>query len=93
LHKKAGITSEGAVLIGKYIACDGFDPGRPISIISHAHGDHTRQFESALSMCQAVIVTKETKDLLVAERGDWLLRRRNLRSLVLKSPTLTKTMK
>jgi len=69
---------EGAILIGKYVACDGADVERPISIISHAHGDHVKQFESALSFCSAVLLTKETKDLLVASRGDYLLKRRNL---------------
>ena len=70
--------SQGAILIGKHIACDGAQVGRPVSIISHAHGDHTGQFESALSLCSSVLMTKETKSLLVADRGEYLNLRRNL---------------
>lgn len=73
--------SQGAILVGKYIACDGAQVGRPISIISHAHGDHTGQFESALSLCSSVLMTKETKSLLVAEKGGYLNFRRNLVAL------------
>jgi len=75
--------SQGAILIGKYIACDGAKVGRPISIISHAHGDHTEQFESALSLCSSILMTKETKSLLVAEKGGYLNLRRNLVTLAL----------
>ena len=78
LLKKVRLTESGVILLGKYIACDGSTIDRPISIISHAHGDHTKQFESALSHCESVLMTPATKDLLIAERGDWLLRRRNL---------------
>jgi putative mRNA 3-end processing factor len=83
LRKKASITNEGAILVGNHIACDGADLNKPISIFSHAHGDHVKQFESALSSCEAVLVTKETKNLLIADRGNWLLKRRNLIELAL----------
>ena len=78
LSEKVRIIKSGAILLGKYIVCDGSTIDRPISIISHAHGDHTKQFESALSHCESVLMLPQTKDLLVAERGNWLLRRRNL---------------
>jgi putative mRNA 3-end processing factor len=81
LHKKASINNDGAVLIGKYVACDGIDFERRISIFSHAHGDHIGQFETALSICSSVFVTEETKDLLVALRGDYILKRANLIAL------------
>lgn len=68
----------GAILLGKYIACDGSTVERPISVITHAHGDHTKQFESALSYCESVLVTPQTRDLLIAEKGNWLRRRTNL---------------
>lgn len=86
LIKKVRITENGVVLLGKYIACDGSIIDRPISIISHAHGDHTKQFESALSHCEGVLMTSETKDLLIAERGNWLLRRTNLINLEYEKP-------
>ena len=86
LSKKIRIIESRAILLGKHIACDGSTIDRPISTISHAHGDHTKQFESALSHCEGVLMTSETKDLLVAERGIWLLRRRNLISLDYEKP-------
>lgn len=69
---------EGAILIGNNIACDGTTIDRPVSIISHAHGDHTRHFESALSHCETVLMTPETKELIIAERGSYLRWRRNM---------------
>lgn len=81
LREKVAISEEGAIFLGKYVACDGFAVDRPIAIMSHAHGDHVKQFESALSLCPAVIMTEETKRLLVADRGEWLLRRTNLKEL------------
>jgi len=95
LRNKVSITKKGAILVGNHVAFDGVDLSKPISVFSHAHGDHVKQFETALSSCEAILLTKETKSFLIADRGDWLLRRRNIVELDLgeeyeyKGTTLT----
>lgn len=86
LSKKVTINKAGAVLLGKHVACDGTIVERSISVISHAHGDHLKGFESALAFCDAVLMSPETRDLLIADRGNWLLRRRNLIGLSYRKP-------
>lgn len=86
LKEKIRITTDGAIIIGHHVSCDGCSIDKPVSIISHAHGDHTKQFESALSCCNNVIATSQTKDLLIAERGNWLKRRRNFIGLEYDKP-------
>lgn len=77
LKEKIKITKDGTIIIGDNISCDGSSIDKPVSIISHAHGDHIKHFESALSYCNHVITSAQTKDLLIAERGSWLKWRRN----------------
>jgi len=86
LNHKVSISKTRAILLGRYIACDGTTIERPIAVISHAHGDHSEGFESALASCDAVLMTPETRDLLIADRGNWLLRRRNLVGLPYRKP-------
>jgi putative mRNA 3-end processing factor len=85
-NHKVSITKTRGILLGRYVACDGTTIDRPIAVISHAHGDHTEEFESALASCDAVLMTPATKDLLIADRGNWLLRRRNLIGLPYQKP-------
>jgi len=86
LNHKVSITKTREILLGRYVACDGTTIERPMAVISHAHGDHTEEFESALAYCDAVLMTPETRDLLIADRGNWLLRRRNLIGLPYRKP-------
>lgn len=78
LESKASINKTGAVLIGKYLSCDGFDTQRFIGAITHFHGDHIQAFETSLHTYENIFVTFPTKDLLIAVKGDWLKYRSNL---------------
>ena len=84
LKRKATITDSGAVLLGKYLACDGFEVKRLVGGISHAHGDHIQKFETALGFYESILLTPATKDLLEALKGSWLRRRRNLTAIPYK---------
>ena len=86
LSRKVAITKAGAILLGKHVACDGIEVGRSIGVISHSHGDHTKDFETALGYCDALLMSPETRDLLIADRGYWLHRRRNLIGLPYGKP-------
>lgn len=78
LSKKASITDDGCILIGKHISCDGTDLGRSAGFISHAHEDHLNEFERALGYYDRIFTSPETRDLLIAKKGNWLLKRTNL---------------
>jgi len=64
LEQKASITREGAVLLGKYVVCDGFDWDREVAIITHIHADHTAQFQRCLGYHNVILCSPETKELL-----------------------------
>jgi len=66
---KASITRNGAVLLGKHVACDSHEGSRPIRVVTHAHYDHLTGLERSLRKCQAVVMTPATRDLLGAIRG------------------------
>jgi len=70
---KATVTVRGAVLLGKYIACDAFDEPMPIRVVTHAHADHMTGLRQSLRTCEKVLVTKATKDLIDVMRGPLFL--------------------
>jgi len=78
LERKASITRQGAVLLGKYVVCDGFDWDREIAIVTHIHSDHTTHFDECHGYYNFVLCSPETKELLIALRGPWLRLKRNL---------------
>jgi putative mRNA 3-end processing factor len=78
LESLASINRSGAVLLGNYLSCDGFDIKRVAGAITHFHGDHLNEFENSLGTYREIFVTKATRDLLIALKGDWLQYRRNL---------------
>jgi len=81
LLQKVSINTNRAILIGRYITCDGFDLKRSIEIISHAHADHTEEFEKALGYYNTILTSPETKDLILVDKGKWLRLHRNLVAL------------
>ena len=85
-EQKAGVTREGAVLLGKYVVCDGFDWDREVSIVTHIHADHMAHFEKCLGYYELILCSPETKELLITLEGDWLRLRRNLISLPFENP-------
>lgn len=78
LLSKLNITDNGAILIGKNISCDGYDINRSIGIVSHFHGDHIQEFEKSIGTYEKIYVTPETKEILIAIKGNWLDYRKNL---------------
>jgi len=86
LAQKASITRQGAVLLGKYVVCDGFDLDRKVAIVTHIHSDHTAHFGRCLGYHNVILCSPETKELLITLEGDWLRLRRNLISLPYKDP-------
>ena len=73
LSAKATITPKGAVLLGKYVACDAFNESRPLRIVTHAHADHMIGLQQSLRTCERVLMTKATKDLIDIMMGPLFL--------------------
>jgi putative mRNA 3-end processing factor len=78
---KATVTAEGAILLGKYVACDAFDETRPLRVVTHAHSDHMLGLKESLEKCEAVLMTPATKDLIDALKGPLFLMRKNVKAL------------
>jgi len=70
---KASITRTGAVLLGKYVACDGFDEHRPLRVVTHAHADHLIGLQQSLRRCEKLLMTPATKDLIDVMKGPLFL--------------------
>jgi len=66
---KATVTTKGAVLLGKHVACDAFDETKPVRVVTHAHSDHMLGLRQSLKQCEAVVMTPATKDLIEAMKG------------------------
>ena len=79
--RKASITKKGAVLLGKYIACDGFDKDRPLRVVTHVHSDHLLGLRQSLRECEAVVMTPATKDLIDVMRSPLFLMRGDVKTL------------
>lgn len=73
MSAKATVTSGGAVLLGKYVACDAFDESKPLRIVTHAHADHMTGLRRSMKACEKLLMTKATKDLIDVLRGRLLL--------------------
>jgi putative mRNA 3-end processing factor len=73
LPLKATITPRGAILLGKYVACDAFDETKPLRVVTHAHADHLTGLQQSLKTCKKVLMTKATKDLIDVMRGPLFL--------------------
>jgi len=86
LSLKAGITSKGAILLGKYVACDGHDETRPVRAVTHAHADHLMGLNKSLQRCEIVLMTPATKDLLSILKGKLFLMRGNVKTLDYEIP-------
>ena len=63
MSARAQVSKNGAVLLGDSVACDAFDPKRPLRIVTHAHADHLGGLRKSLRCCQKVLMTKATRDL------------------------------
>ena len=79
LFGKADILKNGAVVLGDYSVCDGYAKNKSFHFFSHIHGDHIRNFETSLLNSENLIVSTQTRELLIALKGDWLNLRWNLK--------------
>jgi len=70
---KAAVTARGAVLLGKYVACDAFDDAKPLRVVTHAHSDHMLGLRESLQKCEAVVMTPVTRDLIDVLKGSLFL--------------------
>ncbi len=80
LWRKATVLDDGTVLLGKHheVCCDGFSPKSTTGVITHFHTDHIHGLESCLHNLDQVIVSEETRQALVALKGNHLSYRTNL---------------
>ncbi|MCK4320321.1 MBL fold metallo-hydrolase, partial [Candidatus Bathyarchaeota archaeon] len=81
MMQKASVTGRGAVLLGKYVACDGFDKARPLRVVTHVHSDHLLGLRRSLRKCEAVVMTPATKDLIDVMRSPLFLMRGDVKTL------------
>jgi putative mRNA 3-end processing factor len=73
VYSKAGITRFGAILLGKYVACDAYDESRPLRVVTHAHADHMVGLGKSLKNGEVTLMTPATKDMIEALKGSqWL---------------------
>jgi len=73
LSRKATVTTKGAVLLGKYVACDAFNESMMLRVVTHAHADHMTGLHRSLRTCEKVLMSKATKDLIDVMRGPLFL--------------------
>jgi len=64
MFTKATVTERGAILLGRSVACDAFDPSKPLRVVTHAHADHMNGLRQSLRNSEKVLMTKATKDLI-----------------------------
>jgi len=81
VNEKASVTQNGAVLLGKHVACDAYDETRPLRVVTHAHADHMGGLPQSLKEAHKILMTKGTKDLIDAMQGPGYLRRGHVQTL------------
>jgi len=77
----ADVTKNGAVRLGKYVACDAFDKSRPLRVVTHVHSDHTLGLRKSLKQCELVLMTQATKELIDVMKGPLFLMRGKVKTL------------
>ncbi len=65
----ARITENGAVLLGRTVSCDAHYE-RPVRIITHAHSDHILNLSESLRLCNTILATPITKDIVAILKGE-----------------------
>ncbi|KPV62563.1 MAG: hypothetical protein AOA65_1757 [Candidatus Bathyarchaeota archaeon BA1] len=87
---KASITTRGAVLLGKHVACDALDETRPLRVVTHAHYDHVLGLQQSLKKSEVVVMTPATKDLIDILKGPSFLMAGNVKTLRYKEDFMLK---
>ena len=78
LLPKVHVNPEHAILLGNLVSCDGFEHTRKVGVLTHVHEDHTRGFGSSLKLYEPILMSKPTRDLLIAMEGPHLNFYRNV---------------
>jgi len=81
MRPEATVTRRGAVLLGKYVACDGLSETRPLRVITHAHSDHLSGLRTSLKRAESVIMTPATRDLINVIENPFSLVEESVRTL------------
>lgn len=81
MFSKARVTEKGAILLGKYVACDGFEETRPVRVVTHAHSDHLLGLRQSLMRCEEVAMTPATRDLIDVMLGPLFLMMGDVKTL------------
>ncbi len=71
------VLDSGAVVLGENIVCDGYAPGCEFRVQTHIHDDHMGGFDRSKG-CQDIVLSPETRSLLIAEYNADLPYRDNL---------------
>jgi len=71
------VLGSGAVVLGHEIVCDGFHRERTVRVQTHVHDDHMGDFNTSKGF-QDLLMSEETRALLIAEFNADLLVRENL---------------
>ena len=83
---QANVTRNGAILLGKHVACDSHDKTRLLRVVTHAHADHMTGLQQSLRNCNAVVMTPATKDLIDVLKGPRCLQRGNVKAIEYDEP-------
>ncbi len=86
MSEKALVSQRGAVLLGDSVACDAFEEGRPLRVVTHAHADHLAGLRRSLKSCDKVLMTPATRDLIEAVNGSIPLDNGTVRLLDYEEP-------
>ncbi len=81
MAERALVTKTGAILLGDSVACDAFDPSRPLRVVTHAHADHLGGLRRSVKCCEKVVMTKATRDLAETLNGNLKLRDKSIHCL------------
>jgi putative mRNA 3-end processing factor len=79
------LKSDGTILLGEQTTCDGFAWQYPIRVQTHIHHDHMIAFNTSKAN-QTILMSAETRDLLIALHGLDLLYRPQIIGLPFDTP-------
>ena len=79
-HFVVDVLESGAVCLGSQTVCDGYAENCPVRVQTHVHDDHMGDFNKSKGL-QDLIMSPETRSLLIAERNAELEYRDNLKSI------------
>lgn len=75
------MTEKGAILLGRYVACDAYEEDKPIRVVTHIHADHLLGLRQSLKKCEMVMMTPITKDLIDVMKNPLFLMAGNVKTL------------